>query len=878
MSSILLGTLAYSGLNDKSYTTVKRNKLDSVYNSNMENNIKELEKYQVAQNYSKPEYLSQFDDLKVDSKNGPVSINESFKGANSSLQRNLDFQKGYSEFQDTDMHYNVVNEDELTHNNMILYSSRRDIGNLKDVEKKNRKLEAFTGTDSNYTFKKEKIPLFEPMSDLSYVNGSPVVTDQLQNHYLPSNKNNYGNLPFQNRVMVRPGIGPANQQGPYAVYRINPPDVHQLRSDINQKETYNNKPLETIKKGEVRGPDPTLSKFKLPDFREQSVTSLVPTRAVVNQTVFRGNYTNVETQRNEKQTLFMGPKVNTNVGQGSNIDTTKFQESKRENYLNDSSHGVSGVTNKPVMSNMNSFTNYETQRVTTQKNYDGPAKTQVNSNYTIDYTDVPLTTMRQLAVHDKVGIISGPDKNNYIFSNDLCLPITKRQGTSHNIIANSVSQEKSNAVYFNDSAKDTNRQLTSHNIITNSVPQGRANIIYNNDLAKQTGRQETSYNIITNNAPRDKATIVRNNDPLQNTIRQVTSHNLITNNAPKDKASSVYYTDKAKNTTRQVTSHDIITNNAPQEKSNAVYYTDKAKNTTRQETTHDIITNSVPQGKSNAVYYNDCAKPTIRQNTDVTQHVGHAQNVNFSSQYTRDESDNAKPTIRQQTEQTQHVGHAQNVNFSSQYTRDESDYAKPTIRQQTEQTQHVGHAQNVNFSSQYTRDESDNARPTIKQTTLYSTPGKSVIALNNGNYTKDDKDNARTTTRETTLLEDYIGTTHGLVNQPMSQMDARNIVIDERREVTTYNHAPNAKGNYSTPYIDRENYKYREPILFTYVSHPSKKLDFSVMPTSENIQQGEYYSSKPVIGTSSYYISPNFINTLKNNPLVNDIYHQKNIE
>jgi hypothetical protein len=31
------------------------------------------------------------------------------------------------------------------------------------------------------------------------------------------------------------------------------------------------------------------------------------------------------------------------------------------------------------------------------------------------------------------------------------------------------------------------------------------------------------------------------------------------------------------------------------------------------------------------------------------------------------------------------------------------------------------------------------------------------------------------------------------------------------------------------------------------------------------------------IGSSSYYINPNFINTLKNNPLVNDMFHQKNI-
>ena len=446
MSSILLGTLAYSGLSDKSYTTVKKNKLDSVYNSDMENNIRRIEKIQVSQNYSKPEYLNQFDDLKVDSKNGPVGINDSFKGANSSLQRNIDFQKGYSEFQDSDMHYNVVSNDDFTHNNMILYSSKRDNGRLHDFQNKNRKLEAFTGIDSNYVSKTEKVPLFEPMADLSYVNGSPAVTSKLQNHYLPSNNNNYGNLPFQNKVLVRPGIGSENQQGQHAVYRILPPNVDNLRSDINKKETYDNKPLETVKKGEYRAPDPKLSKFKVPDFREQEVTSLVATRANISQVAYRGKHTKVDTQRNESETLFMGPKVNTNVGAGSLIDVTTYQDSKRENYLNENTHNVTAVTNKPVMTNVNSYINYETQRASTNTNYDGPARTSVSNNYTIDYADVPMTTLRDLVKYDDVGIISKQDKSNYVFSNDMCLPVTKRQGTSHNLIANSVPQQKSNNI------------------------------------------------------------------------------------------------------------------------------------------------------------------------------------------------------------------------------------------------------------------------------------------------------------------------------------------------------------------------------------------------------------------------------------------------
>ena len=218
------------------------------------------------------------------------------------------------------------------------------------------------------------------------------------------------------------------------------------------------------------------------------------------------------------------------------------------------------------------------------------------------------------------------------------------------------------------------------------------------------------------------------------------------------------------------------------------------------------------------------------------------------------------------------------MNTSSLYTRDETDRAKATLRQQTELTQQIGAIRSNITEEPYVRDLNYNAKPTIKQSTLYSTPGKSVVFFNNGSYSLDNKDLAKTTTKETTLLENYLGSAHGIVNAPTSEMDAYNMTIRETREISTYNHAPNAKGNYSTPYIDRENYKFREPILFTYVSHPAKSLDFSVMPTKDEtcIQQGAYYSNKPVIGTSSYYISPNFINTLKNNPLVNDIYHQKN--
>ena len=101
--------------------------------------------------------------------------------------------------------------------------------------------------------------------------------------------------------------------------------------------------------------------------------------------------------------------------------------------------------------------------------------------------------------------------------------------------------------------------------------------------------------------------------------------------------------------------------------------------------------------------------------------------------------------------------------------------------------------------------------------------------------------------------------------------------IDDKKEQSIYNRPANAKGDLYGPYIDENNVRLNEPILYSYVSHPHKNLDHSTMPTQDNKIIQNIYLNKPVIESSSYYINSNFINTLKNNPLVNDIYHQKNV-
>jgi len=1011
MSSILLGSLTQPRSKSK--------KIELNYDSNMENKINMIEMQQVRQNYRKPEFLKQFDDLRLDNIDAPVGINESYKtieGINSSLQRNLDFVNGYSLFQETDMHYDVVNNDKFTHNNMVPNTSRRDFS--INTNRSQRKLEAFSGIDPLYVAKKEKVPLFQPMQDLTWINGMPAVTNELQNRYLPSSKNNFGNLPFENNVKVRPGLEFENQKGNYSVYRVNPRNVDALRSDINQKVTYENKPLETIKKGELRGPDPKLTKYKLPDYKETKFTDLVATKSNIEGPKQTGKFTDVRTQRNQTENYKPGPAINTNRGSGPDKSKIRFEPGKRETYYNDFTHAIVDVNNKPVVTNAKSYKNYENQRVTTNYEYEGLISNAAggnSGNYIIDYKDIPLTTARELMVYgdNNIGVSNNNGRGNYIFSNDMVLPTTNREtqssnnpllganseikhvkardendtakmtqrpGTSHNIISNTRGEEKQTRIYNEDPAKMTLRPGTNYNIVSNTRGEEKQTRVYNEDPAKMTQRPGTSHNLVSNTKGIEKQNRVYNEDPAKMTQRPGTSHNIISNTRGEEKQSRVYYEDKAKMTLRPGTNYNLVSNTKGIEKPNRVYNEDPAKSTIKQtvlfmpseknirgenelvytslqdnakptikQTT--IISNRQTGNPSNAfISYtrdeenkakltirqqtentkfighinknhettyvrdlDDVAKITIRQQTENTKFIGHANDKNHESTYTRDLDEIAKPTIRQQTENTKFIGHVNNKNHEATYVRDLDEVAKITIRQQTENTNFIGHANDKNHESIYVRDLDEiakptlrqqtentkyighinsnykestyvkdneyNAKPTIKQTTVYSTPAGRMNNSNMGIYAKDINEQARVTIKQTTLLKDYTGGIHGEIEGHISNQAANNMLIDERREISTYNRTPNGKGDLNGPYIDAENVRFNDKKdIFSYVSNPHKSLDHSVMPTTSKETIEKIYSmSKPVIETSSYYVNPYFINTLKNNPLVNDIYHQKNV-
>ena len=797
MESILLGALAVAGYNSSKNNKDKKSKkssynskdLDSKYNSNIESNMNKLEKNQ-ANNLitsikeKKPEFFRQFDELTFDNINEPVSINDAhitITGLNSGLQNNLNLYNGYSNLND-DLNYQVVSKENFTHNNMTPNTSRRDY--TIDDSRASRKLEAFTGVNENFVPKQEKYPLFEPMKNLTYVDGMPVFTDYLDDRYLPSNKNNNGNLPFQNNVLIKPGLETNNRVGLGTVYRVTPRSTDALRSETNPKISYLNKPLETIKKGDMRGPDYNLTKYKLPDFRVVNFGDLIPNKATVEAQMKTGKFTNISSQRGEDQTHYSGHANNNNMGDGPSLTKTTFEPTKRQELYNDPTHSINAVNIRPVFTNKESWANRENQRSSLNASQNGNAY-----------------------------LVEGGATN----------------------------------VQFTDIARQTVRESTSHNIITNAKP------VYNGP----------------NYQPMDIA---------KKTIRESTSHNIVINSKPEHNGPNYTPTDIARKTIRESTSHNIVINSKPEHNGPNYTPTDKARETIKETTSHNIILGSNPEGRGPHSQYVDKAKPTIKQTTLYV-----TPNMNVTSTvvagYTKDDTDIARKTIKETTETNKYESGPRGIETFEGYTRDLTDEAKKTIRQTTENTQYEGPLHGSDNHLGYTRDVKDEARKTNRQTTENTEYEGPLHGTDNySGYTRDVNDKARTTTKQTTLLKDYTGALNWGVEKPASHIDSDNMTIRETREISTFNRTAAGGKNITGPQFNKNTLKMnckKESVY--YVSPPSRGLDNNILPSAgEPYNKHTFQNKKPQLTYGNYYTNNIYINTLQENPYVNDIMHQKN--
>jgi hypothetical protein len=907
MESLLLGALSYYGNSNPNKIKENPNKENTKnnYNTNLENNMNVIEKNQADTLKNTPDFFKQFDSLTFDNLSKPTPENQSYmtrSGFNKFLQRDLDFQNGYSEFQNSDMHYGVTAKENFVHNNMTPFTSKRDT--LINLDSNTRKYENLTGNNSLWRHKEELETFFEPVKDMTNVYGLPAVSGELSSRYNASFKNNNGNLPFQSDIKVMPGLD-NKKSVPYPVHRIKPRNIDELRSESNRKISYLNKPLQVIKKGDMRAVESEITKFKNPSYREITTDDLVGNKYNVEGPREVGNFVHIDTARGTNDINYKGGAHDSKQGNSLDPESIYFSDAKRENYLNDFTHAINAVNTRPVFNNKDSWTNYETDReIISQEIHASGAFNTNQSNYHIDRSNIAKTTIKEnTIIQDRnLGINGVLEKKTYMLSNDLLLQTTNRETTNYNNVGNPAPIFKKSNLLLNDEARQTIRETTNYNDVANSAPTYKNNNLLLNDEARQTIRETTNYNDIGNSAPTHKNTHIMLSDQAKDTNKQTTVENcLVLNPAPTFKNIYSNLTENAKPTIKQSTvdstfilnstpsyqnvhttiqdgarptikestvQHSVILNAAPTFQNTHTNLPDKAKPTIKESTViSSIIGNSAPTVVGSIIQNNDIARKTVRETTSAlfygtTQYQGASNYVN--------NEDNARDTIRQTTEINEYVGI---IGGDKETYTSLEDEARSTIRETTLTETPV---QNIvaNVTQAYTKNDEE-ARSTIKETLLHEAPGGRMFNNNQSNYTS--IDDARPTVKQTTILQNYKGIATYNVDASRVEDAERNMTIRDKRQQTALGARPanrksdKLRGNIN---VDTVKFQNKKTLLTGYVSIPGTSSNYSVTPfekTSTN--------KKTDLNSNNFYrIDPLFIETLDKNPLVNDLRHQKNTD
>ena len=909
MESLLLGALSYYGnSNPNKIKENLNNDNPNNYNSNIEDKMNVIEKKQANALKNEPEFVRQFDSLSFDNLSKPTSENQAYmsrSGFNKFLQRDLDFQNGYSEFQNTDMHYGVTTKENFVHNNMVPFTSRRDT--LHNLDSNNRKYQNLSGNNSVWKHKHEVETFFEPVKDMTNVYGLPAVSGELSSRYIASFKNNNGNLPFQTEIKVTPGLS-GQKSAPYAVHRIDPRNIDELRSETNKKVSYLNKPLQVIKKGDLRAVESELTTFKLPSYREISTDDLVPNKHDVQGPKKVGEFVHTDTSRGTNDVNYKGGAYDSRQGKAIDPTSIYFSEAKRENYLNDFTHAINAVNTRPVFNNKDSWTNYETDRAIISQEIHASGAHNINqSNYHVDRNDIAKTTMKENTIIQNRNLgVNGPlEKKTYMISNDLNLQTTNRETTNYDDVGNSAPGFKNPNLLYTDKARQTIKETTQDSkYISNAASSYKNNNLLLNDEAKQTIRETTNYNDVGNSAPTYKNTHVMINDQAKGTIKETTVDNCLILN-PATSFQNIYAnnTDIAKPTIRQSTvESSIILNNAPTFKNTHVVYQDEAKPTIKESTVLSSSNlNSAPTFKNIHVSLTDKAKSTIKESTVISSIIGNAAPTIVGSIVQN--NDEARQTIRQTTSSS-FYGNSQ-YQGGTNYVNNE-DQAKDTIRQTTEVNNYIGIVGGDNNKESYTLLD-DEAKSTIRETTLTETPIQNIVANVTQAYIKNDEEarstiketllheapagrmynnnqsnyksinDARPTIKQTTILQNYKGVASHNVDASRIEDAERNMTISDKRQQTALGARPaNRKSDKLRGTINQDTVKFqnKRTLLTGYISTPGTSSNYSVTP----FERTSTSKKTDLNGNNFYRIDPLFIETLDKNPLVNDLRHQKNTD
>ena len=542
-------------------------------------------------------FESMFEPLSI--KNGGVvkSMNEApMNGSieDPRLKREIDYMEGFSDFNGTKMDYGVTND--FTHNNMIPSTSKRDQP-LMNYDNFNRRLDLQTGSSRDWVPKKEVEKMFAPTKHGTKGVSKLILNGELDSRYITSHKNNMGNLPFQSKVKVRPGVDGNIQEGRHNTYRVLPRGIDELRSESNQRLTYEQPVIQSGKQGRLPskiGEHQTLK--NLYDSRQ-----VQEGRASYSKSVPRPKLTHKVSDNRATSQSYQGPAVNTQSG---NVVLGKYEESGRQNYLGDGiGHGLNNIS-KGINVIKNSIQQYATNRDSTSHTITGHAR-RTQTGYS-NLQDEAKKTIKQTTLYSHNGNMNPSNNQSYSTLQDNAKQ-TIKQTTLYSRDGNVNPSNHQSYSTLQDNAKQTIKQTTlhSHNGYVNAQDHQTYSSL--TDEARPTIKHSTLFTHEGNMGPNEHHMYSNLQDNARTTIKQTTLSQKEFNMRGQDKSYARDRNFKAKPTIKHSTLFTTPEQNLTRTggSTDRQIIMDKARTTIKQTTLLEGHVNSLGSAEKKARVYDD---------------------------------------------------------------------------------------------------------------------------------------------------------------------------------------------------------------------------------------------------------------------------------
>ena len=421
---------------------------------------------------------------------------------------------------------------DFAHNNMTPFL-RKNITQNTNIENMSPFLDNLTGNNQYWKNKKEVKSVFKPEANSGgNICGMKNNDDFIKSRIDVSEKvNNF--FPIES-IRVGPGLNKgfgSSSSGGFQQADTNeyakPRNLDELRSKINQKETYFEIPV----KGHIKGTDqrPIVSPFtkQRPDtVYEQTEDMWLKTTGAYNKETLRPSQNVRPTTRPESHVEYTGSiaKNNYNVGENDDYGKSKIMVYNTERELTEARTVVSNVTSiiKAVVSPIMDALKYTMKEYTVESARGvGNPSVQIPEKSTLydPVNHIMKTTVKETTIHDTENANLTGNKETYSALNDLA-KTTVKETTIHDSESTNLSGNKETYSALNDLAKITVKETTIHDSENTNLSGNKETYSALNDLAKTTVKETLLHDSVLSNVKANNHGYVMSDDKANITLRQ----------------------------------------------------------------------------------------------------------------------------------------------------------------------------------------------------------------------------------------------------------------------------------------------------------------------------------------------------------------------